>query len=67
MCHNHVGRFICHLNIIASEIIEQSTNTNPLYRGGLLPLHHGGDVGNVREVGEAARGDSGSVFPSNLH
>jgi hypothetical protein len=45
---------------------DQATATNPWSRGGLLPFHHGGGVGDVGEVGEATGDGSGSVSPSNL-
>jgi hypothetical protein len=46
--------------------MDQATVTNPYSRGGLLPLHGGVDGGDAREVGDVTRGDSGSIFPSNI-
>lgn len=45
--------------------IDQATATNPQSRGGLLPLHHGDDVGDVGGDGDPSGGDSGGVSPSN--
>jgi hypothetical protein len=42
---------------------DQATATNPQSRGGLLPLYHGGSVGDHREVGESTGDGFGSVFP----
>jgi hypothetical protein len=36
------------------------------YRGGLLPLHHGGSVVDVGEVGEVTGDGFGSVSRSNI-
>ena len=39
--------------------IDQATATNPQSRGGLLPLHHGDDAGDV--------GGDGDIYNSKIH
>lgn len=45
--------------------IDQATATNPQSRGGLLPSHHGDDVGDVGGGGDPPGGVSGGVSSSN--
>ena len=43
--------------------INEATSTNPYSRGGLLPLHHGGDDLDLGEVEDLSGGGSGGEFP----
>jgi hypothetical protein len=52
---------------IALEIDRSRYHHKSIARGGRVPLHHSGSVGDVAEVGEATRDSSGSFSPSNLH